>query len=120
MSVFKSAFTSQVQDLIETDSASRTLTVQLGRANQSDEIVYARLREEIARLTEVGELREIIFDLSDVLVLPSSALGLIAAVSQGEVAVRVINASPAAREDFLMTKLYRIIEVEPALHPPAK
>jgi len=120
MSVFKSAFTSQVHDLIETEPASRTLTVQLGQANHSDEIVYARLREEIARLTEDEQIREIVFDLKDLLVLPSSALGLIAAVSQGEAAVRVVNASQAAREDFLMTKLYRIVEIEPALNPPPK
>lgn len=94
--------------------------MRLGQRQHPDETLYVRCREEIARLLEEGDLQKVVFDLSDFLILPSSALGLIAAVGQGEADVRVINASHAAREDFLMTGLHRIVELDPALNPPPK
>ena len=120
MSVSKSSIKSPLQGLFEIDEQSKALIVKLGQQNHSDEILYARCREQISRLMEQGDFEEIVFDLSDLLVLPSSALGLIAAVSQGGASVRVINPSDSAREDFEMTGLCRLIELEPEFNPPPK
>jgi anti-anti-sigma factor len=126
MSVFKSAVSDRspatrvFSNLFEVDPLSRSLAIHMGKSKEIDDFLLTRFREEISRLVEGGDFTEIVFDLSGILVLPSSALGLIAAVSQGDAKVRVIHASHSAREDFQLTGLYRMIELEPSLEPPRK
>jgi anti-anti-sigma factor len=107
-------------NLVEIDSRSKSLAIHLGRRKELDEVFLARFREELGKIMEAGDFEEVLFDLEGILVLPSSALGLMASICQGEAKVRVINASKPAREDFQMTGLYRMIEVEPTQKPPAK
>lgn len=104
----------------ELDETTQTLTIHLKQEHALDELFYVRCREHISRLVESGECREILFDLAELVVLPSSGLGVIVAVSHGPATVRVINLSPTAREPFIRTGLHRIIEVEPAPEPPPK
>lgn len=121
MSVSKTNTNSQqLPSHFEMDETTQTLTIQLNPKYPLDELFYVRCREQIGRLIDSGECREIVFDLSELLVLPSSALGLMVAVSHGPVSVRVINPSPTARDHFLRTGLYQIIEVEPLPQLPAK
>ncbi len=109
-----------VSDWFEIDQASRTLIVHLGRELDCEDSRFTRCWEEIVRLRNRGDFEEMIFDLAGLLVLPSSALGMIAAASQGETKVRVINASLPAREDFQLTGLESMIDLEPAPAPPRK
>jgi anti-anti-sigma regulatory factor len=107
--------------LFEIQAPSQSLIVSLGRRKDLSDAQFARCREEIARLTANDHIDTVVFDLAGILVLPSSVLGLIAAVSQGEAKVRVINASHCAREDFQLTGLDRMIELDPPTKmPPSK
>ena len=107
-------------NLFETGPNSRRLTVHLGRREELDEPFLARFREELAKIVEAGGFEEIAFDLKGILVLPSSALGLMASICRGEAKVRVVNVSKPIQEEFQLTGLCRIIDVEPAPEPPAK
>lgn len=106
--------------LFQFDESSQSLVVSLGRRKDLSDSQFCRCREEIARLIGAEPIETVVFDLAGILVLPSSVLGLIAAVSQGEAKVRVINASHSAQEDFQLTGLDRMIELEPARMPPCK
>lgn len=114
------AFSSLLSDLFRIEESSQSLVVSLGRRKDLTDAQFARCREEISRLIAAEPLESIVFDLAGILVLPSSVLGLIAAVSQGAAKVRVKNASHSAREDFQLTGLCRMIEMEPATAPPCK
>lgn len=104
----------------ELDEATQTLFIHLKQQHAGNELFYVRCREQIGHVVDNGECREVVFDLADLVVLPSSALGLMVAVSHGPVSVRAINLSPTARDHFLRTGLYQIIEVESAPGPPPK
>ena len=125
MSVLKSSISSasgesDLAALCELDEASQTLAIHLGRRRQIDDPFLVRFRDEISRQLEVSEVAEIIFDLAGIFVLSSSTLGLIASLTRPGVKVRVINVSKPARDDFQLTGLYRIVELEPPAEPPAK
>ena len=119
MSVFYSAMEASVDELFQVDEQSSSLIVRIGQRH-ADEILYARCREQISRLMNEYGFEKIVFDLSEFLVVPSSVLGLIVAVSHGKATVRVINPSESAREDFQLTGLDRLIHVEPRRNPAPK
>lgn len=114
-----SSIPNHLSDFLQIEDVSQTLIVRMGRRKELSDVTIARCREEIAKWIERGEVGTIVFDLEGLLVLPSSALGLIAAVSQTEAKVRVTNACDCAQEDFELTGLCQLIELEPAL-PPRK
>jgi anti-anti-sigma regulatory factor len=107
-------------DLFQLEESSQSLIVSLGRRKDLSDAQFCRCREQIARLIEAESLATVVFDLTGILVLPSSVLGLIAAVSQCEAKVRVINASHSAQEDFQLTGLDRMIDLERSAMPPRK
>lgn len=125
MSVFNSplsriAISGLFSSLFQIEESSQSLVVSLGRRRDLTDAQFARCREEIGHLIGSESIDTIVFDLAGILVLPSSILGLIAAVSQGNAKVRVINASHCAQEDFQLTGLDRMIELELTTLPPHK
>ncbi len=119
MSVFKSTLsTKPIHELFFLNEQTQSLVVKLGVRLPVNESLYGPCREEILRYIDQEGVKEILFDLSNLHVLPSSALGLIASVSQCQAKVIVVNASESAHEDFMMTGLYQMLELEP-LNPPS-
>ncbi len=114
--------TETLPKVFDIDESAKSILVRLGREASLEEAFIVRCRKEITRLLESGDFETVLFDLEDLLILPSSALGLIAAVSRQPALVIVKNASPAIHEDFQLTGLYRMVEFDPApgKSPPAK
>ncbi len=119
MSVSNSPVSRAFQDLLQIEESSQFLVVGLGRRKEMTDSQFARCRKEIARLVGTDSRETIVFDFQGMLVLPP-AFGIDRRRQPGRSENRVINASHAAQENFHLTGLDRMIELEPAPAPPAK
>lgn len=93
------------------ESVGSSLMIRCVATETPHQIDMAACKEEIARLLEEYQSREVVFELGDVKILSSRFLALMAAVQQLEVPVWVESPSPEIVKLLELTRYDAVIKV---------
>ena len=97
--------------LLEVYEAGPLTVVGFGGREILDEVSVANCRQELLKLVEEHDCRELAFDLTGVKLIPSGLLGVLASFRQQGVGVRLYNPSEDVRDVLSTTKLDSVMQV---------
>lgn len=97
--------------LLEVYKAGPLTVVGFGGREILDEVSIANRRQELLKLVEEYDCRELAFDLTGVKLLPSGLLGVLASFRQQGIGVSLYNPSEDVRDVLRITKLDSVMQV---------
>ncbi len=97
--------------LFQVYSAGETTVVGFGGRDVPSDFWIGRYKDELVKIVREQNCRELAFDLSGVVTIPSGALGLLSSLSDLGVTISIFNPSDDVREILRMTNLCELIEI---------
>ncbi len=89
-----------------------TLVIGFGGRDLPPDHVLGRYLGEIGELLDRTGSHELVFDMQDVLIIPSGFLGVLASITKRGVAVSVRHPSPDVRDVLELTHFDQIVKIE--------
>ncbi|MGH7128220.1 MAG: STAS domain-containing protein [Planctomycetaceae bacterium] len=99
------------QAILQVYQAGALTVIGFGGRRVLDDINVADCRDELVQLVKRHQCQTLAFDLTDVKVIPSGLLGLLASLRQLGVEVHLYNPSADIQEVLEVTKLERLMKV---------
>lgn len=95
--------------LLQVYSTDPVIVVGFGGISIPDDHNLTAYRDELLNLLQEHNQREISFDLTGVILVPSGIVGLLVSLVHQDINVSVFNASPEVREVFAVTQVNRMV-----------
>lgn len=99
---------------LEVTRLGERTVIGFGDRDAPDEIRLQRCRDELEQLLRDQPCAALAFDLSNLVVLPSTILGLLLSLRQRGLVVQLLNPSDEVRAILQITRLGSRFELEPA------
>lgn len=97
--------------LLQVYATDPIIVVGFGGCPIPDDHNLSAYRDELMDLLEQHNRKEIAFDLTGVLIVPSGIVGLLVSLVRQKISVSVFNASQEVREVFQVTQIDQMIKL---------
>ncbi len=99
-------------DAVRVFETGKLTVIGLGPTEKLRDIDTVACQSEILELLRLHDCRVLVLDLMDVEYVPSSVLGMLAAINQSGVEVHLYNISGAVRRILEITKLDQLFTIQ--------